>query len=493
MMQRMNGVTRQATGQCRVFLLFGAIVLMLAAGPPVMAQAGNDSLSYSFSFEAPQLKACEVSGQSFSSIAMPGALTIGRNVGEPALPVQFVQILLPAGKEVLKINVTGDVSRPVDTSRLNLMERPIFPQQKPIPIGQEMLGVLEMNPQVYGSTARFPAEDFGGEQVGYCRGYAILSLGLVPVKYVPAKGSLSWYSEMTVEIELKDSTETSRMYRGKASDRAWVERLVCNPEISGTYGSTGKSKDEYPGGLCDAADDYDYVIITTTQNGLDDWATSPSTPYNWDSLMAHHSTVSGLTCTLVTIQEILANADYQDPNPLFNDTPARIREFCKDAYLDWGTDYLLIGGDDEWIPAREMDSNVEYDMDSDIYWNHLDNNFNANGDSYWGEEGDAGFDQYAELYIGRLTCDVPQDVSNWMKKSLYYANAADTDYLDNAAFYGGDTGWDCQGDDFIDYSAIKGTDYWIGPNPTADPLYPAWLGFQYGFETWNSENPGQPY
>jgi len=132
-------------------------------------------------------------------------------------------------------------------------------------------------------------------------------------------------------------------------------------------------------------------------------------------------------------------------------------------------------------------------VDSDIYWSNLDNTFNGDHDSSWGEEGDSGFDLYAELFIGRITCDTLQDVSNWMTKSFYYADATDGDYLENAAFYGGDTTWQCEGDDFIDYSAIKGTDNWLGPSPGAHGKYPTWLGFQYGFETWNAINIGNEY
>jgi len=40
----------------------------------------------------------------------------------------------------------------------------------------------------------------------------------------------------------------------------------------------------------------------------------------------------------------------------------------------------------------------------------------------------------------------------------------------------------------MDYSAIKGTDDWLGPIPGADGPFPTWAGFQFGFETWNAEN-----
>lgn len=47
-----------------------------------------------------------------------------------------------------------------------------------------------------------------------------------------------------------------------------------------------------------------------------------------------------------------------------------------------------------------------------------------------------------------------------------------------------------RGDDFVGYSAIKGTDDWLGPNPDDPGQFPAWVGFQYGYETWNAVNPG---
>ena len=109
--------------------------------------------------------------------------------------------------------------------------------------------------------------------------------------------------------------------------------MVYNPETTDCYQSELPAL-RYSGGICDPSDDYDYVIITTTQNDLDDWPTSGSTPYNWTSLMDKHEVDDDLSCTLVTIQDIDACADYYNSDPLFNDTEAHVREFCKDAYQD---------------------------------------------------------------------------------------------------------------------------------------------------------------
>jgi len=200
----------------------------------------------------------------------------------------------------------------------------------------------------------------------------------------------------------------------------------------------------------------------------------------------------GLSCTLVTVQDINACPDYWNSSyyPLFNDSQAHIREFCKDAYEDWGTSYVLIAGDSDTIPARQLYYEYEGNVDSDLYWSNLDNSFNADHNTQWGEEGDSGFDPYSELFIGRVTCDTPQDASNWLTKSFYYADATDQDYLDNGGFFAGDTGWVMGADTIIDFAAINGTDYWYGSDPGQ---WPGFLGFLFGFATWNDNNPGNMF
>jgi len=103
----------------------------------------------------------------------------------------------------------------------------------------------------------------------------------------------------------------------------------------------------YSGGLCDPTDSYDYVIITTSAGGLNDWLTSGSLLYNWTSLMNKHALEDGLNCNLILVEDIFSCSDYWNETALFNDTAAKIREFCKDAYQDWVTSYILISGDDD--------------------------------------------------------------------------------------------------------------------------------------------------
>lgn len=450
----------------------------------------NNRLSYSFEFKEPSVQTLQEYGASYTSLSIPGCLSIGQQTGEPTMPVKPITLLLPPMKTVAQITVVGTPVT-VTPSTIDLTEKPIFPYQSSTPLGSTQLPEFTMNTDIYSSAALYPAAKYSQYSIGYSHGYTILNVNLNPVQYNPLQGTLLYYPKMTVFLTLKPDT-ANQFFRNTAEDAAWVKQLVLNPEIANLYSSKTTSTFEYPGGLCNPSQDYDYVIVTTTQNGLNHWTIGGTLQYNWSSLIAKHND-EGLQCTLVTKQDILASPSYYNSMSLFNDTQARIREFCKDAYQDWGTQYVLIAGDADTIPARQMKTAYESNIDADIYWSNLDLTFNADSDNLWGEEADSGFDLYAELYIGRITCDVPQDVSNWLTKSFYYTDSLDGDYLDNAAFYGGDTTWSCQGDDFIDYSAIKGTTDWLGPQPHYDGPFPTWAGFQYGFETWNDVNPGNMF
>ena len=270
-------------------------------------------------------------------------------------------------------------------------------------------------------------------------------------------------------------------FRCTPEDEAWVKSLVCNPEIAVRY--VGLPTFEYPGGLCDPSDQYDYVIITTEQNSLDYWNTSEYTPYNWESLMEKHMT-EGLSCALVTKQDIDACSDYYNATPLFNDSQAHIREFCRDAYEDWETRYVLIGGDAEYMPARLMDYGYERNVDSDLYWSNLDNTFNADQDTSGVKKVMLDLISTRSCFSDEYPVISPQDVSNWLTKSFYYARSTDPDYLENGGFYGGDTGWSASRRRYYRFRCHQRDRSLAWPKSRVNGQ--VFLGFLYGFETWNA-------
>ena len=491
---------KSAIGRLSVVFAVSIAMLMPSAATAIGISLALDHqtlfpenrMTYTFEFKEPTLEALNGNGATYTLVSMSGCMAIGRQTGDPVMPVKTVQLLIPPKKAVSAMSVTG-TPIVVPLTNNNLIQNPVFPQQPSVPIGSDILPEFTLNSVIYSTNAAFPTTQYSDYAVGYSHGYSILSFSLNPMQYNPVQGTLTYYPRMTVTITLNDQNSVNQFYSNNPSDEAYVKTLVSNPEVANLYTTADLPKFEYPGGLCDPSQKFDYVIVTTTTHGLDHWDIGGSLAYNWDSLIEKHAG-DGLAGTVVTVQAINSCTDYQNSDSLFNDQQAHIREFCKDAYEDWGTRYVLIAGDSDTIGARQFYYASEGGFDSDVYWSNLDNNFNADHDSQWGEQGDSGYDLYAEIFIGRVTCDVPQDVSNWLTKCFYYADSMDYDYLNNAAFYGGALGFPgIGGDDFIDFSAIKGTSNWLGPDPNYAGVYPTWLGFQYGFETWNEVNPGNQF
>jgi hypothetical protein len=447
------------------------------------------NLTYTFVFTQPTFDSIQAGGIRYTKVDIQDCIALGSQVGNPTLPVKFERLMLPPKTIVDSITVTGTPVA-IQLAKVDLVANPIVPYQNEIPLNNAIPQQFTVNNDLYANSNPYPLENHGQYHIRYSHGYAIMDLSLNPVQYVPKSGQLFFFPEMTVTINLQYTGEINQFFRNNALDEQYVQSLVSNPEIATLY--RGTSISHYPrNGLGSPRSHYDYVIVTTTQNGLDHWTTDDTLPYNWTNLIQAHE-MEGLSCTEVTIEDINSNPAFWNDSyyPLFNDTPAHLREFCKDAYQNWGTQFVLIAGDSGPIPSRLMDYVYESDVDADIYFSNLDNNFNANHNSEWGEEDDLGFDPYAEIYIGRIPCEVPQDVSNWLTKTLYYANNVEPDYLDSAAFYAGDAGMGDQGAiDILNFGAIKTTTDWLGPDPDMYGPYPTWLGMQYGFETWNATNP----
>jgi len=451
---------------------------------PIIGDSEPSVITQTIQFGVPQLLDVTFFNQTFTRVKTPGVITTGDAPGKPSHLVYPVKIALPVGSELDTLTVNKQLIE-MDLTR-DLSEKPVEPYQPSQPIGKGQ-DDLVMDDDAYESDIMTPGTAYDSLGVNYCHGYPILTLNLYPVQYIPGQNKIFYSPDITLEVTLEDTGYINKFYRNRFDDYDYVKSLVINPVDVTIPTTTLGEPFAYPGGICDPTDDYDYVIITRAS--LVDFTAA----YNWSDLIAQKQ-MEGLTATIVSTEDITSHPDYYNISP-YNDSQARIREFCRDAYQDWGIQYVLIAGDHEGvaaIPRRLMETSYEGNIETDLYWSNLDNSFNADSDNYWGEAGDGGFDLYSELFIGSIPCDEGLDISNWLTKSFYYANNYEEDYMENMAFYGGNTGWNCQGDDFIDFT-IYGTDNWMGPDPGHDGPWPSFLGFLWGFDTWNTTHPGSEW
>jgi len=153
--------------------------------------------------------------------------------------------------------------------------------------------------------------------------------------------------------------------------------------------------------------------------------------------LADWKTASGVPAVVRTLSFI------RDQYPVAVDDPERVRLFLRDAYSRWSTRWVLLGGDTEILPARI--ANMEFLTDefipTDLYYSCLDGNWNADGDSLFGEgfrgEGYAGdeADLLPEVWVGRAPVVTPTDAEIFVRKTLTYETTPVADYMENMLIF----------------------------------------------------------
>ena len=368
------------------------------------------------------------------------------NPGEPILPFKLVKVLIPSNKVVLDVDVE--------------VGKKIFLEGKfkidygriAIPISSNIAIRDQPKSEIYNSVNPFPGTLFTVLSEQFLRGHKILLVKLYPVQFVPNTGELYYFDSMTVIVCLKETDRSSTFLRDLPHDYSLVSDTVDNPD--GVRRDTPIAYIQSETLRTDPS--YDYVIITNNAlkssfQPLVDWKIQ-----------------KGLSATIVLIENILSNPNYHCNGlfgdgcgtPKFNDTQAHIRNFIKDAYQNWNTEYILLGGDDEIIPARgvygyagysfDQSGISDYNIPCDMYYGALDGSWDKDNDTIFGESmwqtrswpgaenGTAGeeADFFAEVYIGRATVDTPQEAENFVNKTLAYEEDSQANYLKKALMIG---------------------------------------------------------
>ena len=136
----------------------------------------------------------------------------------------------------------------------------------------------------------------------------------------------------------------------------------------------------------------------------------------FDSLAAWH-TRNGLPAVVRTTSWIYTHYTGSDP-------PERIRHFLQEAWRQWGTRYVLLGGGANEVPPRYVHVRFSHDstenwVPADLYYACLDGSWNADGDAVFGEPEDS-LDLVPELLVGRVPALFPEEAWNYVRKAIRY-------------------------------------------------------------------------
>lgn len=414
-----NSSTKAIKMWTQLFAVLISCLTIISIGTQAHIIPTDNTVTLTYSFQRPMLEPINIAGTIYTRITMADCYP-GGSAGEPKIPSKGAFILLPPKTTLNTIDVTPGIKIVLGTGIQ------IEPTSQAIPLSQtENIPIPTPNAVIYHTNAAYPGSFFSNAEVQSFRGYQILVLLLHPVQYNPVTGELCYYPNLKITVKTQPTDTQSSLYRGFQEDQNEAAQKVDNPEMVSRY-----QQECTP--LTAPLDHYDLLILTTD-----------SLKSGFEPLKEAHD-ATGIATVIKTLTDVGAS----DLNS--------IRNYTRDAYMNWGISYVLIGGDYGVFPTpmlwvSGMDENVTYyedTMPSDLFYACLDGPYNYNGNDKWGEPHDGAngsdVDLTAEVYVGRACVDNMADVNNFVTKTIAYLNLdPQTPYLSRvllAAEYLGDYG-----------------------------------------------------
>ncbi|HTW91900.1 MAG TPA: C25 family cysteine peptidase [bacterium] len=340
--------------------------------------------------------------------------------GAPLVPRLVQRVLVPAGAEPTGVELVSADWTTIDGHHSLALSQP----DVPLPMPGKTFKTHNYAPDqaVYSSNAYYPASCVRLLESGTLAGFRMASVELRPVRVNPVTGELQFATR--IEYRVSYTAGSSNATVPSAEQREYyagmLRAMVANTgDIQRFEPSIQQARTlSLPSGH------YEYVVISappmdTCFNRLTAW-----------------KTLTGVPATTVLLSYITSNYSGYD-------TQEKIRNFIKDAYQNWGTRYVLLGGSanrrtsgENIIPTRLCwyittgvgDYNDEDTIPCDLYYGGLDGNWDANGNHTYGETGDAA-DMVSEVIVGRAPVHTVAQAQNFVNKTLTYEQNPPTGYI----------------------------------------------------------------
>ncbi len=352
-------------------------------------------------------------------------------IGAPQLPVKILSFLIPADKKVGSITINSTTIQQL-SGTYN-----IYPAQTPIPtnMSPNLMDFDDPNSDIYNSNDPYPGERFEITEDGYPMGYHVVTIKFYPVEYIPASKILKLYTSINFTIVYENNTEDVLLpdRQSKYSNdlsKGYIKNMVENPrdlsfvtggarEVVSNGTATSNIKGIPPASLTIP----DYIIITSS-----DLASSFQPLADW-------KTQKGVYSLIVTTEDIYSNYSGYD-------NAEKIRNYLKDVYVNFGSSYVLLGGDIDIVPTRFTPIGSDI-FETNFYYATVQGNWNADRDTIFGENLDYPC-LLPVFYVGRAPIHNTEEVAHFINKIKKYETLDSTsnkNYVKNLSFWAGDN-WD---------------------------------------------------
>jgi len=373
------------------FIVYSSFVIFLILISPTIisveanAKHSDNTILLTYSFEQPKINQMNKNGVIYDQVTIPHTSFIG-DPNKPTLPVKGAYILLPPKTTMTSIKASYSDQKSLGEG-FNI---PINPNQIPI-LKNGLTASYSLKQDEFTCESQYPGQLFSEIGTYNFRGYTILVLSLFPIQYTPTSGELVYYPEITISVETVKDESLNKLYRGFEKDRSAVKSKIDNPSMIKTYTDILDTQIVSEG--------YDLLILT-----------SRDLASGFESLQKFHN-ARGIKTKIKTIHDVGSN------------NTEILRAFLRDEYMNYGIEYLLLGGDHDTVPTKLLYA-IDCDIPSDLYYSCLDGPYNYDGDDHWGEptdgEGGGDVDLFAEIYFGRACVDNLEEVGFFVNKTITY-------------------------------------------------------------------------
>ena len=346
--------------------------------------------------------------------------------GEPILPYHSVSLMLPPGHIAESIEFIGVEEVTIDGTFI------LYPQQATRPLSEGSSGIFQINNNVYNSEGVYPEKQTGEFRTEFLNGHSFVISTFTPVKYIPKDKKISYYRKIIIRVTTKPDKKAEKALenlRTSNSINSRVKKFSQNPEMISRY----------PVMNVRSNDDYQMMIITPSafENGFDD--------------LIEMYKPRGIIAKVETTEDIDANMTGQD-------LAEKMRNYIIQEYQAHGVEYILLGGDVEYVPYRGFYCTVlsggqtieDSNIPADLYFSSLDGTWNDDGDNKWGEPDED--DLLPDVSVARFPVSNTTELENMIHKSISYQNQPVTGELTKPLLVG-EWAWDdpeTWGADYLD-------------------------------------------
>lgn len=383
-------------------LLFSIYLICIATA--TFAQQINDT----FSIETESIRIQEIGN--YMRVTYRNSSSCD-SIGHPDVPVIYKRYAIPLDAQNISLSTSISGLTTLSDSVI------LYPVQYPQPISREKRNFVEPDKTIYQSNNPYPCTSASILSDEYIMGYRIVTIALFPIVYHPhikmlQKRDISYtlFYESN-ESSLFNSTTSKVSKKRATANQLFIASLVENSNDVLKTNVIPVSMQRMSSADLSVQNDVkpEYLIITN------------ESLKNEFQKLADWKIQKGVLTTIKTVEEI--EAEYTGA-----DLVDKIRNFIVDFGNKWGKEglYLLLGGDTDIIPTRQVQSWDKYNERYATDACYVDNQFRiTNWNTF-----SAKSSKNRDIFMGRIPVSTNSETRNFIERLIHYEKAdLEIDYL----------------------------------------------------------------